>query len=238
MNSGIQAKDLVTRYPVLYHMAADGAWPSIMAHGLLSTRSLLTLFEVAEPDRSSLLTMRRPLEVAIDHPIHGRAVIRSQRPLSEAKLEKCLTDCDTNTWYSLLNERVFFWLSPGRLMNFMSAKEYAARPHTVLYVDTKSIIERYENQVELTHMNTGATQPFAHPRGRSTFSRLQSYPYAERRRLSDYSAIVELTVLNGVPDIVSALRNAERALAIDGQHITIQSLWPNSDSTDRLRKSG
>jgi hypothetical protein len=44
-------------------------------------------------------------------------------------------------------------------------------------------------------MNTGATRPFAHERGRDTFCTIKNYPFQQRRRA------VELTVSRGVSDI-------------------------------------
>jgi hypothetical protein len=43
--------ELIARYPRLYHMAEDGSWPSIQAHGLLSTRAMLDHFEVTPDER-------------------------------------------------------------------------------------------------------------------------------------------------------------------------------------------
>jgi hypothetical protein len=51
-------------------------------------------------------------------------------------------------------------------------------------------------------MNTGTTQPIAHPRGRDTFKTIADYPFADRRKRRLKPA-VELTVLDGV-------RNMER----------------------------
>ena len=108
----------------------------------------------------------------------------------------------------------------------MSAREYEQHPHTVLYIDTLSIIQRYAAKVELTHMNTGATQPYAHPRGRATFRQLRDYPYAQRKSMPDYSAIVELTALNGVPDVLTAVRQVESAVVRDKTYMTLQRLYP------------
>jgi hypothetical protein len=45
----VEIHELIDYYPRPYHMAADGSWPSIRAYGLLSTASLVELFEVPEP---------------------------------------------------------------------------------------------------------------------------------------------------------------------------------------------
>jgi hypothetical protein len=182
-------------------MATADSWKSIEKHGMLSTEELLKLFEVDHETAEKIRTTHRPGPVVIEHTKHGTATIRDQEPLSQKKLEKCLIDCDAPTWYRTLNERVFFWLSEGRLKTLMSAKEYVDETHTVLRLDTARLVARYEGSIELAHMNTGNTLPFAHPRGRSTFRTMAAYPYDERQRLTDYSAVVELTVMRGVPDL-------------------------------------
>ncbi len=193
-------------------MARLGRWPGMQRHGLLSTRSLLDRFEVPGPLRSEILSVQRCSSLRIAHPVHGNAVIRDQKPLSAKKLASCLTDCDVASWFRTLNERVFFWLNFDRLITLMSAAEYIGKPHTVLYVDSAKIVSEYSEHLELAHMNTGNTRPFAHPRGRETFRKLHEYPYEQRRRLPDYSAIVELTVLQGVPNISNFVTRVEHAM--------------------------
>ncbi len=56
-------RDLSQHYPVLYHMAEAGSWDSISEHGLLSTRSLIDLFEVDGDARDAILRARRPASV-------------------------------------------------------------------------------------------------------------------------------------------------------------------------------
>jgi len=62
-------------------MAEAGSWPSIRRHGLLSTSALLDLFEVTGVERVRLESQRRPETVKIEHPEHGEALIRDQKPL-------------------------------------------------------------------------------------------------------------------------------------------------------------
>jgi hypothetical protein len=208
---GITATELCKRYPVLYHMASFGSWPSIAKHGLLSTESLLDLFEVPEPRRTDLLTKQRRTSVEITHPKHGRAVIRDQKPLSAENLARCLNGCSAEEWYRTLNERIFFWLGRERLYTLMSAAEYVGKKHTVLQLDSASLVCKYEARITLAHMNTGNTRPYPHPRSPATFRSMNDYPYAERKRLPDYSAVVELTVMGGVPDAKDFVTRVEHA---------------------------
>ena len=45
---GVTPEELAQAYPRLYHMADAQSWESIRKHGLLSTSSLLDLYEVKD----------------------------------------------------------------------------------------------------------------------------------------------------------------------------------------------
>src|SRR5215208_2327651 len=112
----MQAAELIARYPRLYHMAEDGSWDAIRRHGLLSTRALLDLFEIRGAERDALYSRHRPSGTTVHHPVHGTAVIRDQKPMSDSKVATALGGSMTpREWYELLNDRVFFWLSEDRL---------------------------------------------------------------------------------------------------------------------------
>jgi hypothetical protein len=190
------AQQLWEKYPQMFHMAEAGSWPSIQKHGLLSTSALLDLFRVPRRDRITIETRRRPKSVTLRHPVYGTAVIRDQKPLSEKRLAKCLRGGITvSQWLRLLNRRVFFWLEESRLDTLRGAQAYRAQRQVVLTVDTRGLVEAHAARILLTHMNTGATRPFAHDRGRDTFRTIGKYPFKERRR------VVELTVALQVSDI-------------------------------------
>jgi hypothetical protein len=190
------AQRLWEKYPQMFHMAEVGSWASIRRHGLLSTSALLDLFEVPLKDRIAIETRRRPESVTLKHPVYGRAVIRDQKPLSEQRLAKCLSGGITvSQWLRLLNRRVFFWLEESRLDTLRGAQAYRSQRQIVLTVDTRGLVEAHAARILLSHMNTGATRPFAHERGRDTFLTIGKYPFQERRRA------VELTVARQVSDI-------------------------------------
>lgn len=215
---GITTDELCKRYPVLYHMASHGAWSSIAKHGLLSTAKLLDLFEVPEPRRTELLTLQRRECVKVTHPHHGTAVLRDQKPLSAKNLVRCLVDCTPAAWFAVLNERVFFWLHFDRLMTLMSAAEYREKEHTVIRIDTARLLSQWQPEIQLAHMNTGNTLPMPHRRGLTTFRSMEDYDYERRRNLPDYSAVVELTVMNGVPDIQKHVTGVEHAVSKKGSY--------------------
>ncbi len=198
---GVTSKELADLYPRLYHMAEAGTWDSIRKHGLLSTSSLLTLFEVDDRTRNEIEAQRRPESVPITHARHGRAVVRDQKPLIHSKLLQSLRGCTPEEWYRLLNSRVFFWLTEDRLKTLICAREYAGKEHTILTVDTLALVNAYQQQITLAPMNTGNTQPFAHPRGPDTFMRMRDYPFEERAKSGYNGRVVELAVEGGVPDV-------------------------------------
>lgn len=202
---GVAPAELARYYPRLYHMAECENWENIQRHGLLSTESLLDLFEIPATDRAAILTRQRTRRVPIHHPLHGRATIRDQKPLSCSKLEGCLTDCSLQQWLQMLNSRVFFWLCEDRLRTLMCAREYCAKTHVVLVVDTLRLASDFDQSITLAPMNTGNTRPFAHPRGLSTFSRMADYPFLKRLPRGPYYAVVELAVEGGVPNIMDYL---------------------------------
>src|SRR5580700_2519213 len=130
------ARQLWEKYPQMFHMAELGSWPSIQKHGLLSTSSLLDLFEVPRKDRRAIGTCRRPNPVPLIHPVHGSAVIRDQKPLSEKRLAACLTGGITvKQWLRLLNRRVFFWLEEARFDTLRGAQAYRSQRQVVLTID-------------------------------------------------------------------------------------------------------
>lgn len=88
----MKEEDLVTTCPRLFHMAEDGAFPSIQARGLLSTSALLNLYGVAGNERVAIEDNRRPRSVTITGTNLPDVVIRDNKPMSEDKLAKCLQD--------------------------------------------------------------------------------------------------------------------------------------------------
>jgi len=156
------------------------------------------------------MTRRRPALVLLEHPQHGRAVIRDQKPLSEAKLAGCLCDGLTPTqWLRMLNTKVFFWVDPRRLTNLRDARAYRRQRQLVLRVDSRRLIEAYADRIYLSDRNTGTTSPFAHRRGRDTF-----LPFATNGR----RRVVELAIEGGVPDVRKYVLRAEE---IGGDQIDV-----------------
>ena len=146
--------DFCTLYPELYHMAESNALPSILDHGLLSTSSLLDLFEVNGLVRIRLEGRVRRQSEKITHPQYGSAVIRDQKPIvNETRLAKCLQGATPEEWLRLLNSKVFFWLDRARLDRLRSARAYRQQKHLILTLNTRKVVDDYSAQITLCAMN-------------------------------------------------------------------------------------
>ena len=196
-------EDLSRRHPQLFHVTLPGAWDGIRRRGLLPTSGLLDLFEVAAGRRVLLERVRRPAAVPLHHPVHGTAVLNDQSPMTEAALGKCLDDgLAPGDWLALLNRRVFFWADEAGLDRLLHARANRARARTVLVVDTLRLAQAYAERIELSAINSGATLRKPARRGLATFTPLPALPYeAWRRKRGGLDRILEVTVLEGVPDV-------------------------------------
>lgn len=213
-------QQVIDLYPRLFHMAADGAWPSIEERGLLSTTALVDLYDPPPPVRAQILNGVRRTSVALQREGLPDALVRDQRPLKF--IDQCLLPGVTLQEYlDALNGRVFFWVSPERLSRLMGATAYKKYPQIVLEVDTATLLAAHPH-VELAPYNTGSVHvPNMPARGPQTFVRLESYPYeqmAKRRGRSD--AVVELTVPYASPNVADAVITVER--------------WEQGKATSRL----
>ncbi len=197
--------ELARRFPTLWHVAHPGAWPSIQQRGLISTEQLVDLFEVADPDRNRILTERRRRPVILEHPEHGTAVIRDQKPLIPGNLAKVLTDMTPQQWCGTLNNRVFFWPDPKRRDSMMAA--YSREDLLVLTVNTASLLDAHLDRVELSHINSGTVRFANSPRGSGTFRPIPDY---------DQRSLAELCVVGGVPDVLDHVEAVDLHHAHDG----------------------
>ena len=167
--------EFTDRFPRLFHMAEAEAWPSIQRHGLLSTAALLDLYEIRGPARERIERRRRGDFLPVEHPVHGRALIRDQKPLTDETLAPVLRDGLTpSDWYALLNARVFFWVEEERLRKLLHT--YRHRRNVVLVFDTARVLADHAGRITLSPINSGYSRRYAQPRGRETFRRLADYP--------------------------------------------------------------
>ena len=196
--------ELVAIYPRLWHMAHDGAWPAIRQDGLMSAKALIAAYSVSPAAQTALYSQRRPQSVRLEQPGRMGAVLRDQKPMSDAALLKCLQDgLAPRDWYELLNSRSFFWLSRDRVWRLLGARAYRNVEQTVLTINTATLVDAHRERIWLSPMNSGSTIQKALPRGASTFSKIENFPYAARantRRPAEN--VVELLVEDAVPDIL------------------------------------
>lgn len=195
--------ELLADCPSLFHVAERGAWPSIERHGLLSTSALLDLYRVRGGERARIEAARRPEGVALRRPGLPGAVVRDQKPLTDAALLRCLTGgMDPAAWYRLLNGKVFFWLSPQRLGRLLGAAPYRAHAHDVLELATAPLVAAYRDSITLSPINSGSAIRRAVPRGPETFQPIATYDYAAwRGKRPRGDRVAELAVTGGVPDV-------------------------------------
>ena len=125
-------------------------------------------------------------------------------------------------YYRLLNSKVFFWLTEDRLHRLLSAKAYRTQPNLVLTVDTKALVDRYQDEITLSPINSGSTIYKPLERGEFTFKPIRDYDFELwRRKRSRTKAVTELAVECGVPEIMKVLMTAEK-YNTDG---SVDRLW-------------
>lgn len=210
--------ELLADCPTLFHMAELGSWPSIRERGLLSTTALLDLYGIGGNQREKIERQRRPVGVPLVHPNLPQAVIRDQIPMDDKGLRRCLPpQISPSDWYSLLNGKVFFWLTRARLLKLLGAGAYRGTAHDVIEVDCRSLVAAFRDQIWLCPMNSGCTKPMPHPRGPDTFLRIRDYPYSRwRRKRKRGERVVELAVDYGIPNIE---RHVVRVREMQGDRI-------------------
>jgi uncharacterized protein DUF7002 len=104
-------------------------------------------------------------------------------------------------WCELLNSQVFFWPSEERLEGLLCARAYRDYEHDVITVCTRDLLKAHGARVRLSRLNSGSTlYPNAPERGLDTFRRIEDF---------DGSAVAEVAVIGGVPDV------AQHALAVE-----------------------
>lgn len=203
-------------------MAEQGTWGSIQKHGLLSTTALLDLLGINGSQRDAIESCHRSESVILNHRL-GRFIVRDQKPLRPSTLSSCLQGVTPRDWYRLLNRMTFFWLTPERLETLLNARAYRNRPHCVLTVDTRQLLERHENRITLCPINSGSTIYNPPTRGKKSFYTIINYPFEHRRKARGKSnAVAELAVDYSVPDIAEFVTAVEHR---QGSRV-VQRIYP------------
>jgi hypothetical protein len=211
--SSMDVEELIARHPRVFHTMSASAWPSVQRHGLLSTQRLIDLFGLDAAERDRLLGAPRRKSTELHAPGLPPAVIRDQKPMKFIA-EKIDPGSSLTEYLAAINSRVFFWASAERLDRLRQAKEYRTEDQVVLHVDTRALVERHGPRVELCRLNSGAVTQKNHPlRGHRSWLPIADYPYDEyRRRHGRDGALVEVTVVDAVPDILDLTGRIEGAV--------------------------
>jgi len=199
--------ELAARFQRLFHVSEPGVTESIRRHGLLSSQALLDRFDIEPARRHVLLSERRTRGVPISHPVHGKAVLNDNLPLSKKALQGCLDDGLTpDDWLRRLNARVFFWPTERRLQSLLAARVNRTRDREVLVFDTRRLLTPCWSSVSLSPINSGSTIRRPARRGTATFTRAGKVTYREWQRLrGGIDSVAEVTVDDSVPHAMQAL---------------------------------
>jgi hypothetical protein len=181
----MQIEDFCERYPKLMHMAHADAWASICQLGLMSTQKIVEHLKLSPTDCERILAIHRAKPETF-----GQFVIRDQKPMSVAMLEKCLYSDTTPThWLTLLNSKVFFWprarrVSHGdRLLRFLET--YRGQPQLVLELNSVRFMNTYADRTSVCHINSGATRSICHKRGHRSFVPLAQYEWSRSNQIAE-----------------------------------------------------
>lgn len=186
--------DFIFEYPRLFHMAAHGSWPSIQSRGLLSTRTLVDLYNPPQEIRADILEKVRKHSYVLSSAGLPDATVRDQLPLKFLS-ERLLSGVSEQDFLDELNGRVFFHVSEDRLHTLLGARAYRKHTHDVLTLDTQTFLDAHP-AVDLAPYNTGSVHlPTMPERSPSMFVPLEAYPWKHwRQKRGTKNAVVELTV--------------------------------------------
>lgn len=213
-------EELADLHPTVFHMTADGAWPSIRRHGLLSTRAILELCAMTGEEHHKLSTGRRVESIHLSAPDGSTFVLRDQKPLNIAKLRDCLIDMIAPEWLLMLNSKVFLWPTKRRCQDLLNARAYRNDWHTIIEIDTKQLLDGHLEDMTLTRINTGAVLYNPPARGAHSFVPIAEVDFdAWRSKRARRQAIAEVVVDQSLPDVEALAVGVYRARAEDWQSI-------------------
>jgi len=211
---------------VVYHMSEKGSWPLIQKLGLLSTSSLLDLCGYTGTNRARIESNLRHAKEKIRHPKYGDIYILDQIPMRDWPdegifLDKLLEDVTRQQWFEFLNKKVFFWVTRYELIKMLCAWQYRGQSQWIMIVDTRALLEQYQDNAYLSVQNTGSLYS-RRKRGINTFVPFNACPRN--------SNIIELAIDHGVPNIVDLTISVEEGYCIkitDGErkYKKVDTIW-------------
>jgi hypothetical protein len=142
--------------------------------------------------------------------------------MTDAKVAASVRGMTPPEWYRLLNGKVYFWLTEGRLSRMLGARPYRGHEHCVLTLDTESLVGAHAERITLSPINSGAMIRNPLRRGRETFTPVAAYPFeAWRRKRGKADAVVELAVEYSVPDVGRHVIAVERRKGAE----VLETVW-------------
>ena len=190
----MDAKQFGVLFPKLYHLTFTSNLESIGLHGLQSCSDLAATLAFDADEREASLNRRR---LCIQS-MRG-ASLRDQQTASESKMKSCLVKITAPEWLTLLNSKVFFYLSLEKALRF--AEAYADYENTILETDTCALLATHAPHASVCRIQSGSFTFRATPRGRNSFIPLNSFVYKTRR-----DTPAELTVDQPIREILSFSR--------------------------------
>ena len=158
------------KFPSAYHVTYRLNLQGIHHYGLMPANELKRTAGVVNQGLGF-----RATEMRIEHPQVGPILFRDQYPMRPEmlKLRKCLSGLEPKDWYRLVDDHIFFCLTPNAIDNLKN--KY--KDQVVLRFDTHRLLELHEAAAHITPINSGAVEPAYAPRGPQTF-----HPFTEWSR--------------------------------------------------------
>ncbi len=175
-------------FPRLYHLTFASNLPGIRANGLLSTEALADRF--TPEDKAAALNGRRRCIQEIEG-----VTLRDQHAAVEAKMKSCLVGVTIPEWLTLLNGKIFFYVSREKVD--LLAKAYDSYSNVLLEIDTAELLATHAEHASLCRINSGSFLYNPRPRGRASFIPLAAYTYKNKR-----DTPAELTMDRPIPEIL------------------------------------
>jgi hypothetical protein len=164
----------IQHFPKLYHLTFASNLPGIREHGLISSNGLADLHSFTTEERETTIHTRRR---CIQN-MHGVS-LRDQHTAHESKMKSCLVKITIPEWLSLLNGKVFFFLSREKADRF--AETYQGYENLLLEVDTAALLTTHAGHMTLCRVNSGSFLYNSRPRGRNSFIPLAEYTFKNKR---------------------------------------------------------
>ena len=184
----MDASTFARHFPRLYHLTFASNLPGIRANGLLSTEALANRF--TSEDKAAALNGRRRCIQQIEG-----VTLRDQHAAVEAKMKSCLVGVTIPEWLTLLNGKIFFYVSKEKVD--VLAKAYDSYSNVLLEIDTAELLATHAEHASLCRINSGSFLYNPRPRGRASFIPLAAYTYKNKR-----DTPAELTMDRPIPEIL------------------------------------